>query len=199
VNPRITRMAMILVVATALASAPQAATNTTSGDIGGSGLTDGTFDLSATQLALQKAAFLAVNGTSLTTGATVPKGTLVKFLIYLHNSTAAAALDTTIQDVLDSTFQYQAGTMKASTLDDTGDAWCPGGTCDSEAIFTEVDTNGAALGDGDAVVAPTDADAGSYTSGSTTLDFGDGNNANNAPLDVPTDNVWAVIFTVRVN
>ena len=46
--------------------------------------------------------------------------------------------------------------------------------------------------------APIDADSGSYTGGSTTIDLGDENNPDNAPLDAPADRVVALIFTVAV-
>ena len=47
--------------------------------------------------------------------------------------------------------------------------------------------------DGDA-----DSDEGSYSSGTRTIDLGDGNNSNNAQLDLTAGRVWAVVFTIRI-
>ena len=43
---------------------------------------------------------------------TVPRGTVVKFLLYVNNDAPSASDDLSIQDVLDPTFVYQAGTIK---------------------------------------------------------------------------------------
>jgi hypothetical protein len=141
-------------------------------------------------LTLVKRAFLT-DGTAITGGLTLPKGTPFKFLLYIDNA-GAGANDITVQDVLATAFQYQASTIK---VDDTlvSATVCPGGICDEEAIFAQVDGSGTALGDGDL-----DGDVASYSAGSSTVDFGNGNNANNASLNMAADRVWAAIFTIKM-
>ncbi len=119
-------------------------------------------------------------------------------LITYENNATYGRFQTT-QDALPVGLAYNAGTMKAKLLDNSSTTWCPAGTCNDTSIFNEVNTNGTALGDGDSVNPPNDADIGSHTAASTTLDFGNGNNTNNSQLDVTADSVWAVIFTVTVN
>ena len=87
--------------------------------------------------------------------------------------------DATLQDVLDPVFAYQTGSMKMDNTLLVSTVVCPSGVCDEAAIFTQVDGSGIVLGDGDA-----DADTGSYTAGTRTIDLGDGNNSNNAQLDL---------------
>ncbi len=142
-----------------------------------------------------KRAFLT-DGTPLTDGIVVPAGTLVRFMLYFDNYSGPIS-DVSLQDVLGPTFAYQAGTMKRGLLAGASTTWCPAMVCDETAIFNETDTNGVPLGDGDAVTAPIDADAGSYNTGSSTVDLGDANNSNNAQQDVGMDTVLSLIFTVR--
>ncbi len=191
-------LALILTLTLTLLPAPaQAATNTGTGDIGGSALTSGSFDLNSATLALIKTAFLASDDSQLTSGNNLPAGTQVKFMIYMNNDTVVQATDVTVQDDLVATFGYSLTSMIAHELTGSAATWCPLGVCDEDAIRNEAETNGTALGDGDAVTAPIDADAGSYNTGSSTVDLGDANNSNNAQQDVGTDTVLSLIFTVR--
>ncbi len=132
-----------------------------------------------------------LDGTPIAGGTTLPTGMPVRFILYIDNVGGAVA-DATLQDVLDPVFAYQTGSMK---MDNTllPSVVCPGGVCDEAAIFTQLDGSGIVLGDGDA-----DADAGSYSAGTKTIDLGDGNNSNNAQLDLAADRVWAVVFTIRM-
>jgi uncharacterized repeat protein (TIGR01451 family)/CSLREA domain-containing protein len=146
-------------------------------------------------LAIVKRAF-QLDGTPIASGSTLPTGMPVRFMLYIDNAGEAVA-DVSLQDVLDVLFQYQPGSMKVdNTL--ASSAVCPGGVCDEAAIFTQADGSGTAVGDGDAVVAPTDTDVASYTPATTTIDLGDGNNNNNATLNIAADSVWAVVFTIRM-
>ena len=177
-----------------------AATNTGTGDISGVALTDGVFDLSSATLALVKNAFLLSSGAQLTSGDSVPAGTQVHFMIYLLNDTVADATDVSIDDVLDTgTFAYTVSSMVAKEIGSASTGVCPASVCDEAAIYADVIATGTPLGDGDSVALPVEApaDSGSWD-GTDTLDWGDGSNGNNAQLDVSTDAVWAVVFTVTM-
>lgn len=169
-----------------------AADNTGTGDIGGvaADLTDSnTFTLNSTTLAITKRAFLA-DGTALTSGATLPRGTVVKFMLYVNNNTAVAVNDISMRDVLDAAFAYQTGTIKV----DNTVANCAAATCtgpEEAAIYTAVNA-ASALTDA------TDADVATYTAGTTTIDLGNSVVAGNAQLNAAANTVYAVLFTVTM-
>lgn len=173
----------------AAASPVQAATNTASGDIAGVVADLGnsnTFTLNAQALALIKRAFLT-DGTPLTSGATLPRGTAVRFMIYVNNNTAFAVNDMSVQDVLAANFVYQAGTIKVdNSVNNCAAVACT--PAEEAAIYAAVN---AAAARTDAI----DPDVASYTGGSTTIDVGNQAVAN-AQLNVSANKVWAVVFTV---
>ncbi len=167
-----------------------AADNTGTGDIGGvaADLTDSNiFTLNSTTLAIAKRAFLA-DGTALTSGATLPRGAVVKFMLYVNNNTAIAVNDISMQDVLDATFAYQTGTIK---IDNTV-ANCAAATCtgpEETAIYTAVNAASAltdAAGD----------DVASYAAG--TINLGNSVVGANTQLDATANSVYAVLFTVTM-
>jgi uncharacterized repeat protein (TIGR01451 family) len=135
-------------------------------------------------VALVKRAYLA-DGTPIVNLATVPKGTLVKFVLYLNNQGPLVS-DVSVQDVLDPGFQYVAGSMRVSNTP----AACALPACtgaEEAAIFT-------AANSGTAVTDAVDGDAASYAA--TTLNVGN-QSAANAQLDLAAARVWAVVFSVR--
>lgn len=177
-----------ILAAGVLATPAHAATNTATGDIAGVGadLDDSnTVDLTTQALALIKRAFLS-DGTPVASGATLPRGTVVKFMIYVNNNTAFAVNDISVQDVLAPTFAYQTGTIKVSnTVVDCGAA------CDATeeaAIYTAA--NGAA-----ALTDAVDPDVASYTAGTRTIDAGNQTLAN-GPVNAAANRVWAILFSV---
>lgn len=157
-----------------------AATNNAVGDIAGvdADLGNGTFELNTTTLAVVKTAFLT-DGTQLTTGDNVPRGTTVQFLLYIDNTTAVPANDVSILDVLDPAFLYTAGTLRVDNSVATA------GTVG--AIRTAV-LGTAALTDavGDDVVSVT----------GTTVNIGNANEATNTQVNALGNFVYAVIFEV---
>ena len=172
--------------------ATQAATNTGTGDIAGvpGDLTpSNTVTLTSATLALIKRAFLT-DGTALANNASLPKGTLVKFMIYINNNTNVGANDVSVQDALAVGFTYQAGTIKTSnTVNNCAAAICT--PAKEAAIYAAVNA-GTARTDG------TPDDVASYTAGTTTIDLGNQNVATNTQLDIAGSKVWAVIFTVKM-
>jgi len=176
-----TRMA-VLILLTLMVFSPTAiwaATNNAIGDIGGvdADLGDGTFDLSTTTLTVVKTAFLT-DGTQLTTGNNVPRGTTVQFLLYIDNTTAVPVNDVSIRDALPAAFLYTAGTLRVDNTVATG------GT--DSAIRTAVL----------ATAALTDAVDGDVVSiAGTTIDVGNAN-VGNAQVNALGSFVYAVMFDV---
>ena len=159
-----------------------AADNQASGDIAGNAAnlgTSNTFTINSTQLALVKAAFLT-DGTPIASGTTVAKGTPVKFMIYMDNSTTVPVDSVNVQDALAAAFVYQPGTIRVSNTVNTGSTLA--------AIYAAA--NAAALLS-DAV---SNADVAGITG--TTISAGAG--AGNGLVTVPASKVWAVLFTVKV-
>jgi hypothetical protein len=159
-----------------------AADNQATGDIAGDGsdLNDSNvFTLNTTTLGLVKTAFLT-DGTQLTSGDDVARGTAVQFMVHVDNPTDVPVIDLNLEDVLDPAFVYQASTIKVDNSVASGSP--------PAAIYAAV--NAAATLD-DAV----DAVDVAGISG-TTVSAGSG--AGNAQLDIAADRVWAILFTVEV-
>ncbi len=152
-------------------------------------------NFAVTGLAIVKRAF-QIDGTPIVNGSTLPAGTPVRFVLYVDNPGLAVS-DVTLADVLAPTFSYRAESMKVDNSL-VSSAVCPGGVCNEAAIFAQVDGSGSAVGDGDSVTAPIDADAASYDSGGLTIELGNGSNPDNAQLDIAADRVWALVFTVVI-
>jgi len=174
-----------------LSPVAEAALNTGTGDVAGDGtaLVDSVaFELlSSGALTLVKTAFLTSTGTQLTTGATLPTGTSVDFMIYVDNKSSIQVDDTSIQDALNVLFAYQATTIRV----DNSVASCAAAACtpaEEVAIYTAAAATGALT---DAV----DADAASITG--TTIDIGNENVAN-GQQNAAANSVLAVVITVQV-
>jgi hypothetical protein len=161
-----------------------AATNQATGNIAGdaTALTgSNTITLTTTTLALVKAAFLN-SGVQVTSGSSLPKGTLVKFLLYIDNTTAVAADSVNVTDVLAATFAYQTGTIKVDTTQATG--------ATVAAIYAAANAGTATT---DLVSA---ADQAGYTAGSLTISAGQ--TAGNGKVLVPAGKVWALVFSTKM-
>lgn len=159
-----------------------AATNTATANVAGvdADLNDSNvITLTSATLGIVKAAYLA-NGTALSTGSTVPRGTVVKFLIYLDNTTTAPLDSVNVSDVLAATFAYQAGTIKVDASQNTG--------ATAANIYAAVN----------AAAALTDAVSGADVAGITSATISAGNSAGNAMVTAPASKVWALLFTVKM-
>ena len=179
-NTCFTVMAMAFIAAALLIpGSAMAAPNQGTGDIGGidADLTNSNiFSLSSATMALNKMAFLA-DGTPLTSGDTLPRGTEVRFVIYVDNTTTFPLTDVSIQDVLDPAFGYITGSMKASNAISTGAL--------PAIIYSTVNAVAGTLSDA------VDTDVASYAA--LTIDAGN-QNAANSTVNVNPSSVWAILF-----
>ena len=171
-----------LTLAVVLVPAAFAADNLASGDIAGNAAnlgTSNTFTINSTQLSLVKAAFLT-DGTPIANNTTVAKGTPVKFLIYMDNTTSVPVDSVNVLDALAAAFVYQPSTIRVSNTVNTG--------ATVAAIFAAADV--AAL--------LTDAVSNADVAGLIGSTISAGAVAGNALVTVPASKVWAVLFTVKV-
>lgn len=136
-------------------------------------------------LAITKRAF-GLDGSPIPNLSTVPKGALIRFLLYVNN-VGGVTTDVRLQDALDPGFAYVGGSIKY----DNAVPRCASGDCsaaEEEAILASAvaGTPGTDASDGDVV-----------RFASSTVYVGD-QAAGNARLDIQADKVWAVVFTVRM-
>lgn len=136
-------------------------------------------------LAVVKRTFDA-NGDAVASGSTGAKGAVFRFLLYVDNR-GGAATDVRLSDVLDPTFEYVAGSLKAADVTTN----CATTTCTAgeEASILSDALAGTALTDA------VDGDAGAVTG--TTIQIGRAN-AGNGQLDIAANKVYAVTFQVRM-
>lgn len=173
---------VLTLIALAAVAPAFAADNQATGDVNGvpGDLTDSNvFTITGSALALVKTAFLT-DGTELTSGASVPSGTRVRFLIYIDNTTAVAVSNANVEDVLDPGFGYQVGTIKVANTTPTG--------ANAATIYAAVNAT-TALGD------PVD---GTDVAGITAATVSAGSGAGNQQLDLAASAVWAMLFEVAV-
>ena len=186
--------ALMLGVLLTLGSVAHAEDNTGTGDVAGdpAALVDSnTFVLSSSgaTLTLVKTAFLTSDGSQLTSGAIVPSGTMVDFMIYVNNSGSVAINATSIQDVLDGAFAYQTGTIRVDNSQTCAAAVCLVG--EEPAIYAAA---AAAVAGSDLAAA---GDTVSFD-GTNIIDVGNAVALANDQQDAAIGNVLAVVFTVQV-
>jgi len=136
-------------------------------------------------LSIVKRAF-ELDGTPVSSGTVLPKGTVFKFLLYINNPGAAVS-DVSLSDALDAAFECQNG----SILYDNSQLACASGTCtpaEEASIFNAANagTTGTDAIDGDPV-----------SRAATTIHVGN-ENAANAQLDIVAGRVFATVFTCRM-
>jgi hypothetical protein len=173
----------LTLVATALATPTlRAADNTATGDIAGddADLTDSnTFTILTTTLEIVKTAFLT-DGTQLASGASLPVGTRVEFMVYVDNPTGAMVEDVNVEDVLEPAFRYEPGTLRVVDTVPTG--------ASESAIHAAA-----------SVAAPlSDAIGASDVAGISGSTINAGAGSGNARIDIPGGAVWALVFTVTM-
>jgi hypothetical protein len=190
---------LTLAVVILLPSIVEAATNIGRADLGADPLvadsdyiTDsGTLTITSTKLAVMKKAFLDDGtGTEIASGSSVVKGTIVKFMIYIDNSTNVQASDVRLVDLLDEVaFTYQAGSLKWNNS-----------TTNTAAVVATIftDTNGG--------VALTDAISGADVASVDTtqtpndrITMGAHTAQTNAVLNIPAGKIASFMFRARMN
>ena len=186
--------ALMLGVLLTLGSVVQAEENTGTGDVAGdsAALVDSNvfvLNSSGAALTLYKRAFLTSDGTQLTSGDTLPSGTLVDFMIYVNNSGSIAVNDLSIEDVLGPLFIYKTGTIRVDNSQTCAAAVCVPG--EEPAIYAAA--AGAAVGS-DAAAA---GDTVSFD-GTATINVGNAVEAANDQQDAAASSVLAVVFTVQM-
>lgn len=138
-------------------------------------------------LKIIKKAYLT-DGSPVPDGAVLPRGTPVKYLVYINNS-GGIRKDVSIRDVLDPTFAYQGGTIKTdNSLGNCAAADCT--ATEEDAIFIAVDSVPART---DAI----DGDVVSYDAPTSTIDAGN-QNASNGQLNIAPRSIFALSFTVKM-
>ena len=198
---RKTAYALLAALLILLPATLQAATNIGRADLGADPLaTDNDFItdsgplvINSTKLAVMKKAFLDDGtGTEIASGSSVVKGTIVKFLIYLDNSTNAQATDVRFSDLLDEVaFTYQANSLRWNN-------YATASAAPVATIFT--DTNGGAsqpLTD-----AASNADVGSADTTLTPNDritFGAVSSQANAQVNIPAGKIVSFMYRARIN
>ena len=136
-------------------------------------------------LAIAKKAYQA-NGTPLPQGGVVPRGALVKFLLYVNNPGPAVA-DVSIKDALDPAFAYVTGSIRFTNAP----ASCAQMACtpaEEAAIFAAANTG----------TAGTDGVDGDVISFAGTTTYAGNQDIGNLQLDIAAGKVWAMVFTVRM-
>ena len=126
-----------------------------------------------------KAAFLS-DGTPILSGTTVPRGTPVKFMIYMDNATTVPVDSVNVQDVLVAAFAYQPGTIRVSNTANSGSTVA--------AIYAAAN----------AAPTLTDAVSNADIAGINAATVSAGSGTGNGVVTVPASKVWAMLFTVKV-
>lgn len=176
---------MLTVITMIIPASAAVVPNTATGDIAGAAAdldtTQSTFTVDITTLALVKAAFLT-DGTQLTDGDKVAKGTMIQFLLYVDNSTNALVDSVNAVDILNAAFAYQTGSIITDA------------TTVSSGVWTEQDLYDTITGSG---TPRTDLVSGLDIAGSAAGTVSAGDGAGNAVLSIAADRVWGMVFTVK--
>ena len=168
--------------------------NQATGDIAGVGadLTNsGVFNLLGTQLAIVKIAFTD-GGVQLSSGDTLPKGTTVKFVLYVDNTTDAPANDVRMEDLLsDTDFSYTA-----SSLSWNNNVTATGATAATIYSDTDLGGSGVALTD---TVSGADAGSANVSGSPDSITFGAHATQTNATVNIPGGQIVAFMLVATIN
>ncbi len=168
-------------------------TNQATGDIGGvsTQLLDSNvlvLNSAGNSLALAKRAYLQ-DGTRVPNASSLPRGSVVVFLVYISNNSTIQVNDISLEDALDPAFVYQTNSIRVdNTLTNCAGALCT--PAEEDNLFGTVQL-AAPLTD------LVDGDVASYSAGTLTIDVGDAN-VGNLRLDIAAQRVWIMSFTAVV-
>ncbi len=186
--------ALMLGVLLTLGSVAQAADNQGFGDVNGDTdalLNSNVFQLfSSGQLELVKTAWFTATGLPIGTGATLPAGTQVDFMIHVNNKSDLIISDVTIRDTLNILFSYNApdNIRVDNSVDECSAAICDGP--ERQAIYDSAIVAAATTD------LPDGLDSVSYVA--PVINVGDENEAGNTQQDAAANKVLAVVFTVTM-
>lgn len=192
---------LVLAIMILLPTLAQAATNIGRADLGADPLatdTDfisdsGTLTITSTKLTVIKRAFLDDGtGTEITSGSSVVKGTIVKYMIYLDNSTNVQASDVRFVDLLDeATITYQPNSLR----------WNNSVTATAAPVATIfTDTNaGASVALTDTISAADVASADTTQTPNDRITMGAHTAQTNAVLNIPAGRIASFLFRARIN
>jgi len=149
--------------------------------------------ISSTQLTVVKRAFVDDNtGTEIASGSSVVKGTIVKYMIYLDNSTSAQATDVRFVDLMDEVaLTYQANSLR----------WNNNVTNTAATVATIfTDTNaGASVALTDAISGADVGSADTTQSPNDRITFGAVTAQANAILNIPAGKIVSFIYRAKIN
>ena len=152
--------------------------------------------ITSANLSVVKVAFVDDDtGTQIADGSSVVKGSIVKFMIYVDNTTATAALDIRLQDLLNEVdFTYQTNSL----------SWNNNVTASAAAlatIFSNTDTSGANTG-----VALTDTISGADVASADVtqtpddrVTIGAHTAQTNAQLNIPAGKIASFMLRAQIN
>jgi len=157
-------------------------------------ITDSTpLTISSTQLTVVKRAFVDDNsGSEIASGSTVVKGTIVKYMIYIDNSTSAQATEVRFIDLMDEVaLTYQANSLRwNNNVTNTAATFA--------TIFT--DTNaGASVALTDVISGADVGSADTTQSPSDRITFGAVIAQPNAQLNIPAGKIVSFMYRAKIN
>ncbi len=153
-----------------------------------------TLTLTSITLAVVKKAFLDDDtGTEIADGSSVVKGSIVKFMIYIDNSTSTQSSDVRLEDQLNDTdFTYQANSLSwNNNVTNTATAVA--------TIFANTDTSGANTGVALSDAANADAASADTTVSPDLITMGAHTGQTNGVVNIPAGKIVAFMFRARIN
>ncbi len=148
--------------------------------------------ITSTTLAVVKKAFLDDNtGTEIVGGSSVVSGTIVKFMIYIDNSTSTQSTDVRLEDQLNDTdFTYQTGSITWNN-----NATNTGATV--ATIFTDTNAAGGGVALSDGVNA--DVASADTTVSPDLVTMGAHTGQTNGVVNIPAGKIVSFMFRARIN
>jgi len=151
-----------------------------------------TLTLTSATLAVVKKAFLDDgSGTEIADGSSVVKGSIVKFLIYIDNSTSTQSSDVRLEDQLNDTdFTYQTGSL-------TWNNYVTNTAATVATVFSDTNAGGGGVALSDAV----DGDVASVDTSLSPdqVTMGAHSSQANGAVNVPAGKIVAFMFRARIN
>ncbi len=151
-----------------------------------------TLTITSATLAVVKKAFLDDNtGTEIVSGSSVVKGSIVKFIIYIDNSTSTQSSDVRLEDQLNDTdFTYQAGSL-------TWNNNTTNSAASLATIFNDTNASGSGISLSDAINA--DVASANVAVSPDLITMGAHTGQTNGVVNIPAGKVVSFMFRARIN